>query len=652
MKLFLVCRICFCFLLSSVLPISAAPALKTLHGHVPPAALQQRATGDLPATDQLNLAIGLPLRDTIGLEKFLEEVYDPSSTNYQHYLTPEEFTEKFGPSQSDYAAAMEFAKTNHLKVTLTHGNRMLLDVSGSVADIKKAFHISLHTYAHPTEARDFFAPDTEPTVDVNLPMLDISGLTDYALPHPKSLHPDTRANSVTPRTGSASNGGYLGNDFRAAYFPGVTLTGAGQSLGMVEFDGFYASDITKYETTAGIAAVPVQTVLLDGYSGTPTTGSSSGNPEVSLDIEVAMAMAPGLSKIVVFEAGPNGLPNDVLNSMAASNSIKSLSCSWGWGGGPSSTTDNIFKQMAAQGQSFFNASGDSDAFTTGSTSANGVDNRSLDNTPSSSPYITQVGGTTLTTTGPGGAWASETVWNWGLTGGSYVGSSGGISSYYSIPTWQSGTSMAANGGSTSYRNTPDVALTADNVYVTYEKGTVAIFGGTSCAAPLWAAVAALMNQQAAAAGRSSIGFINSAIYQLSTNSSYGATFHDITTGNNISSASPNNFHAVTGYDLCTGLGTPAGQNLIAALAGANSLVVATAPSLAQAVLDNTTGAFGFVWSSSLGLTYQVQFKTNLTDTNWNNLGTALAGTGASMNFSDTNSSDPQRFYRLIVSQSP
>jgi subtilase family serine protease len=116
-----------------------------------------------------------------------------------------------------------------------------------------------------------------------------------------------------------------------------------------------------------------------------------------------------LSKIIVFEAGPSANPNDVLNRMASSNQVKQLSCPWGWGGGPSITTDNIFKQMAAQGQSFFSASGDSDAFTTGANSVNGVDNSSLVNAPSSSPYITMVGGTTLSTSGPEGAWASEKV---------------------------------------------------------------------------------------------------------------------------------------------------------------------------------------------------------------------------------------------------
>jgi hypothetical protein len=199
---------------------------------------------------------------------------------------------------------------------------------------------------------------------------------------------------------------------------------------------------------------------------------------------------------------------------------------------------------------------------------NGVDNTSLDNAPSSCPYITVVGGTTLTTTGPGGSWSSETNWNWGLHDGSYVGSSGGVSSYYSIPTWQEGISMSANGGSTAYRNIPDVALTADNVYVMYGDGSSATYGGTSCATPLWAALVALMNQQAASTGASMAGFINPAIYALGNGASYSSVFHDITIGNNTSSSSPDNYYAVTGYDLCTGWGTPMGQSLINAVVGA------------------------------------------------------------------------------------
>jgi hypothetical protein len=225
--------------------------------------------------------------------------------------------------------------------------------------------------------------------------------------------------------------------------------------------------------------------------------------------------------------------------------------------------------MASQGQSFFNASGDSDAFTGSITF------------PSDSTNITQVGGTTLTTTGPNGSYVSETVWNWGLDQGSYVGSSGGISTYYSIPGWQQGINMTANHGSTTLRNVPDVALTADNIYVRYGNGSSGTFGGTSCAAPLWAGFTALVNQQAVASGRATVGFVNPAIYTIGKGANYAVDFHDITAGNNTWPGSPANFYAVPGYDLCTGWGTPAGQSLINALAGpADTLAITPASGFA------------------------------------------------------------------------
>jgi Pro-kumamolisin, activation domain/Viral BACON domain len=537
---------------------AADPALKILHGHVPEVVSRLSALRALADTNRLNLAIGLPLRDAPGLDDYLARVYNPSSADYRKYLTPEQFTEKFGPTEQSYQAVIDFAKRNNLIVTASHGNRLLLDVSGSVADVQRTFRVTLHSYRHPNEARDFYAPDIEPSVDASLPIADVSGLNNYVLPQPKNLKMNA---AVTPQSGSGSGGSYLGNDFRAAYLPGVTLTGSGQMVGLLEFDGYYAADISGYETTAGLPAVPLQSVLLDGYNGRPTTGADSGNGEVSLDIEMTAAMAPGLSKIVVFEAGPNGFPNDILNAMASSNQIRQFSCSWGWGGGPSTTTDNIFKEMSAQGQAFFNASGDSDAFTTGASSANGVDNRSLANAPSSNPYITMVGGTTLTT-GSDGSWSSETVWNWGLSHGSFAGSSGGISSSYSLPNWQANVDMTANGGSTTFRNIPDVSMISDDVYVQYGNGITGIFGGTSCGAPLWAGLTALANQQADATGKSPVGFINPTIYAIGASQNYAQDFHDTTIGNNTWSSSPSQFFAVSGYDLCTGWGTPAGQSLI------------------------------------------------------------------------------------------
>ncbi len=557
------------FLIAALAAFGAEPARKMLPGHVPKNLAHMKSLGIFSATNQLSLAIGLPLRDPAALEIFLRQLYDPQSPNFRKYLTPAEFTARFGPTAADYAAVKFFAQVNGLTVTGEYGNRLLLDVSAPVSTIEKVFQITLRTYRHPTEQRDFFAPDNEPSVDSQLPIADISGLDNFSRPHPNFHH---RATVATPLVGSGSGGTYLGNDFRAAYVPGSALNGVGQSVGLLQFDGFYSNDIVNYASAAGLTNIPVQTVLIDNFSGTPV--STGGNTEVSLDIEMAMSMAPGLDSIIVFEGNPNSIIlNHVLNDMAASNTVKNLSSSWSFGGGPSTTTDNIFKTMAAQGQTFFNAAGDSDAFPAGY-----VDSASNATTPCSSPYVTEVGGTTLATTSAGGAYASETVWNWGYdsNAGQYVGSSGGISSYYSIPFWQQGiNSFQSNGGSTTQRNIPDVALTGDNVIVYYGNGSSEDVGGTSCAAPLWAGFMALINQQAAANGQPPAGFINPAVYELANESIYNSVFNDVTTGNNSSASSPNAFFAGPGYDLCTGLGTPNGTNLINALLNPDPLTVAT-----------------------------------------------------------------------------
>ena len=509
---------------------------------------------------RLQLAIGLPLRNREALANLLQQIYDPSSPYYRHYLTPEQFTEMFGPTEEDYQTLIAFAKTNGLTVSGAHPNRVVLDVEGAITDIEKAFHVTMRIYNHPTKTRTFYAPDVEPSVDLAVPVLRISGLDNYTLPHPM-LHKVSRArgNGATPNYGSGPSGSYMGKDFRAAYASGVALTGSGQTVGLVEFDGYYANDVTAYEATNGLPGVTLKNVLLDGFNGTPTTGPDSGNAEVALDIEMAISMAPGLSKVIVYEAGPNGAPNDILSQMVSDNQAKQLSCSWGWGGGSDATTDQLFRQMAAQGQSFFSASGDSDAFV-GDTSSQ---------FPSDDPNITQVGGTTLTTTGPGGSYVSETVWNSGFvrTYRSYLGSSGGISTIYSIPSWQQGITMSTNQGSTTMRNIPDVAMVADNVSIVADNGQQETVVGTSCAAPLWAGFVALANQQAVANGQSTVGLINPAIYAIGKGANYPSDFHDITTGNNEWSASPTKFSAVAGYDLCTGWGTPAGNDLINALAG-------------------------------------------------------------------------------------
>ncbi|MGD1087005.1 MAG: protease pro-enzyme activation domain-containing protein, partial [Verrucomicrobiota bacterium] len=153
-----------------------------LSGHLPAAAKVLTPLGRLPEESRLALAISLPLRNPDQLAARLRQIYDPASPLFRHYLTPEEFTEMFGPTKEDYESLAAFARNSGLEVTATHPNRTLLDVRGSVADIQKALHLRINRYQHPTENRGFFAPDQEPSLDLAVPVLHIAGLDDFHRP--------------------------------------------------------------------------------------------------------------------------------------------------------------------------------------------------------------------------------------------------------------------------------------------------------------------------------------------------------------------------------------------------------------------------------------------------------------------------------------
>jgi len=161
---------------------------QTLWGHMPPAVRHLPALGRLAGTNRLNLVIGLPLCNQEGLAGLLGQLYDPASPYYHQYLRPADFAKRFGPTQQDYEAVIAFAKANGLRVTGTHANRTLVDISGSAEDIEKTFQVKLHVYRHRSEDRTFYAPDAEPSLDLTVPVLTIGGLDNYTLPHPAGRH--------------------------------------------------------------------------------------------------------------------------------------------------------------------------------------------------------------------------------------------------------------------------------------------------------------------------------------------------------------------------------------------------------------------------------------------------------------------------------
>jgi subtilase family serine protease len=517
--------------------------------HVREAAVNGRAplVGVLPGTQRMRLAIALPLHNQAELNDLLRRLYDPQSSSYHQYLSVREFTERFGPSREDYESVVHFAEANGMTVEGRSRNRLVLDLTASVSDIERTFHVTMGVYQHPTENRTFYAPDREPTFDLDVPLWHIGGLDNYSIP--RALYKRAEASSTVRgnTTGSGPGGNFLGSDRRAAYYGGTALTGSGQAVGLFALDGYNIGDVQAYFRTVGQPLnVPINNVLLNGASA----GSNGDDTEQVIDIIEAISMAPALSQVRVYIAhGGNAFRSgtddtDIFNRMATENIAKQLSCSFAWKPADASHDDPIFQEFAAQGQSLFVASGDQGSFTSGDFLY-----------PAEDPLITAVGGTVLTTNRAGGSWLSETGW---------IGSGGGpspdgatIPSYQQIP----GIINSSNRGSTSLRNVPDVAAEANTDNFTCANGICGGgLGGTSLAAPTWAGYLALTNQQTAAEGKAPVGFINPLIYPIAVSSTYLTDFHDITSGSNGA------FSAVSGYDLVTGLGSPNGVNLINELA--------------------------------------------------------------------------------------
>jgi kumamolisin len=521
--------------------VKAAP-VPTMTQHVPASVADGSAlrVGAPPATQTLELSISLPLRDEPGLRALIHDLYDPGSQSFRHYLSVAEFTARFGPTAADYETLLNFAAAHHLRARQSAANRRLLDVQAGVGDVESAFHIRLGLYRKRGETRTFLAPDREPTADLAVPILHITGLDDEIPPQSHLV----RDRGGTPRrsagTGSGPEGNFIGSDIRAAYYGGTALTGAGQSVGLLEYRGYEIADVQNYFTQVNQPlTVPIVGVSLNGSNLNCKGHCDDG--EQALDIEEAISMAPGLAELVVY-VGHNDV--SILNQMAVDDTSRQLSSSWGWKADPA-TLDPIFEEFAAQGQTFVDATGD-----------DGYHLLRDAVWPGDDQNVTGVGGTDLTTAGPGGAWSREVGWRYSGGGPSPDG--------ILIPAYQTPFITHANNGSRKLRNVPDIAGDADtDNYSCYDGGCSTGNGGTSYAAPLWAGFIALVNQQAAASGKHPVGFLNPIIYTIGDEWNYKRVFHDEKAGEN------GRYVAARGFDLVTGFGSPAGQPLIDALVRGN-----------------------------------------------------------------------------------
>ncbi len=378
-----------------------------------------QANGRLPGNQVLQLDLVLPLRDPAGLKAFLADVYNPKSPNYRQFLTPAEFTARFGPTVDDYETVVRFAKTYGFEVVGGSRDGMLVQVKGTVSNIEAAFHVNMRTYQHPTENRTFFSPDREPTLDLPFNLWHISGLDNYSLPQSAVRHEQRRVRrgprhrcgeSRFPRHHRLRPVGLLPRQryARRLLRIGTALTGAGQNLGLLEYYGTDLADLTTYFKNVGQTNnVPVTLLSTDGTSTSCYTIRACDDTEQTLDMTQAIGMAPGLASLVMYVGSTD---TSIISAMTTHNPLPTtIGCSWGWTPADPSTLDPYFQKMAAQGQNFFAASGD---YSTWKASGNAAA------WPADDAYVVSVGGTDLTTSSAAGPWASETAW---------VDSGGGIS---------------------------------------------------------------------------------------------------------------------------------------------------------------------------------------------------------------------------------
>jgi kumamolisin len=462
----------------------------------------------------------------------------------------EDFAAQYGADSADIAAVRAFATRSNLAVVREAPERRTVILSGTVAQFEATFGIGLQMFDHDNGSyRGRTGPIYLPNELAGI-VVAVLGLDNrpQAKPHFRMCAP--RGNVIW-NSAAATDVSYPPTEVATLYeFP--SGSGKGQTIGIVELGGGYRpADLQTYFAQLKVDLPTVTAVSVDHGTNKPTGSADGPDGEVMLDIEVAGAVAPDAGIVVYFAPNTDAGFLDAVTSAIHDTVNKPSVISISWGGPESSWTaqamtafDQAFQSAATLGITVCIASGDngsSDGVTDGS---NNVD------FPASSPYALGCGGTNLQSAA--GKISSETVWNDGANGGS---TGGGVSSFFALPTWQAG--LSTTSGTTKaplgMRGVPDVCGDADpdTGYDVLVDGDSSVFGGTSAVAPLWAGLIARINS----IDGTSVGYINPQLYGTPS------ALNDILAGNNGS------FSASSGWDACTGLGSPDGSAVAALLKG-------------------------------------------------------------------------------------
>ena len=572
-------------------PASAQTPMRV--GIAPRIPARAQALGALGASTAMQVLVALNPSDSVALADYATAVSTPGSGVYRNYLSLTDFRRLFAPSSAQVAAVEASLRAQGLDPGPVSANGLLIPVDGSAGAIAHGFGTGLERYRLAT-GRVAYANTGAPQLNTSVAGLvaGVIGLSDLSVPHAlglsharargaAQLRPQIVTGGPQPCSGAsfwaAYWGAYTADELASAYnfssLYGSGDEGAGQTVALLELEPNFETDVADYQSCYGTDAT-VNDVEIDGGAGT-----GAGEGEAALDIEDVIGLAPKAT-VDVYQA-PNSDAGllDAYSAIASNPAVDVVSTSWGLCEPDADPTvmseeNTLFEEAATAGESVFAAAGDdgSTDCRTAPTSRVAVDD------PASQPFVTGVGGLTLSNTSYP---PSETVWNdSGLDNGA---GGGGISSVHSMPSYQSGAPSAlsvisahssgipcAAGAGHYCREVPDVSADGDpdTGYLIIWDGDYAAFGGTSAAAPLWAAFTVLVDASSACGGLP-IGFANPDLYDAAA-SAYASDFTDVTSGNNDytpSGYSGGLYSAGTGYDMASGLGSPDGATLPATLCG-------------------------------------------------------------------------------------
>jgi kumamolisin len=458
-------------------------------------------------------------------------------------LTREEFAAQHGARPDDIQGVEAFAQNFDLTVVSVDPPRRTIVLSGTIAAMNEAFGTTLHLYQC---EHGLYRGRTGP---LYLP----TGLKDivvgvFGLDNRPQAQVRCRRHRRVIGTQAAGDTSYTPPQIAALYQFPTTVTGAGETVAIIELGGGYkTADLQTYFTTLGVALPSVTAVSVDGAKNAPAGDPNSADGEVLLDIEVVGAIAPAARIAVYFAPNTDQGFLDAITTAVHDSVRKPSIVSISWGGSESTWTsqaltsyDQAFQDAAALGVTVCCASGDSG-------SSDGVnDGQAHVDFPASSPHVIACGGTRVESSNR--ALTGEVVWNGGASGGA---TGGGVSDVFALPAYQASANVPVSVNASHYkgRGVPDVAGDADPAtgYQVRVDGHDVVYGGTSAVAPLWSALVALINENRG----TPLGYLNPLLYDT------GATgCRDITSGTNGA------YKAGPGWDTCTGLGSPNGQELL------------------------------------------------------------------------------------------